>query len=93
MGHELNETILKLAELADAEMIVIYTEAFKVYGKLLKDRKKIEREIVTLLDATVCDHFDSCECGCGCNPDKEKILYEWFNIPDKKIISFSILPA
>lgn len=91
MSNSLNETIIKLANLAEADKVVVFTNAFKVFGTLLKDKSKTEKEIVTLFDVTICNYFEDCECGCSCA--SSNINYEWFNIPEDKVVSFSILPA
>lgn len=88
------EKIVKLAEDRDNAKIIVFTETFKVLGKLYID-KDFEKGILTLKDATICDCFEDCDFGddcvceeCGC---EEYPNYDWLNIIDEKIVAFSLI--
>lgn len=91
----ISEQILKLAqESNNAEKIIIFTDSFKVYGRLYTEKSR-EKGIITLQDAMICDAFDDCDFGendscdeCGC---EDYPSYDWLNIIDEKIIAFSLL--
>ncbi len=65
--------------------VVIFTSAFKTKGKLLIEKSKIKDDIITLMDAVVCPHFENCQC------EENPQYIEWLNIFDKDIIAFSII--
>ncbi len=78
--------LFEIYELAkDPKEVIIFTEAFKVRGKLLTDKTKIKDDIITLMDAVICPPFEKCQC-----EDKAQ-YHEWLNIFDKEIIAFSIV--
>ena len=78
--------IFEIYELTpNAKEIVIFTSAFKTRGKLLTDKNKVKDELITLMDAVICPHFEKCQC-------EENAQYlEWLNIFEKEILAFSIL--
>lgn len=75
--------IYALAE--NPKEIIIFTEAFKVRGKLFTDKAKIKDDIITLTDAVVCPVFEKCQC------EDQAQYYEWLNIFDKEVLAFSIV--
>lgn len=117
---DLNERILKLAKEADdSDRIIIFTQNFKIIGTLHKDH--IERGMITLKDAVICDIFSDCDfdcdieenCGCDikcdldssdnshednnirctqvCSCGEDFPSYDWLNIINEHIVSFSII--
>ncbi|MFA6988877.1 MAG: hypothetical protein WC197_02305 [Candidatus Gastranaerophilaceae bacterium] len=79
--------VIQIAQMAEnAEEIIIMTDAFKARGKLIKDKSKTVEGVVTLTDATICPHFDICECKKSLNSK-----HEWLNIFEENIIAFTII--
>lgn len=79
--------VIQIAQMAEnAEEIIIMTDAFKARGKLFKDQSKAVEGIITLTDATICPHFDICECK---NTLNSKV--EWLNIFEENIIAFTVI--
>lgn len=78
--------IFEIYELSqNPKEVVIFTSAFKTRGKLLIDKNKIKDDLITLMDAVICPHFEKCQC-------EETAQYiEWLNIFEKDIIAFSIV--
>lgn len=89
------EKIMKIAKNAnDAHEIIVFTDSYKVLGTLLKDNSKSEPGLLTLKDAVICDYLDYCDCDvneCNCDFD-EYPRYDWLNIAESKISSFSVIP-
>lgn len=86
MSINMLDKIYKASDLAGGvKDIVIFTENFKVFGKIVKDHRDNFKDILTLKDASICHHFDECSCNI------ESPKYEWLNINEEKIIAFSIL--
>jgi len=65
--------------------IIIFTQAFKVKGTLITDKNKLKDEVITLMDAVICPHFEKCQC-----EDAAKYV-EWLNIFEEDIIAFSVV--
>ena len=79
--------VIQIAQMAeDAEEIIIMTDAFKARGKLFKDKSKAIEGVVTLTDATICPHFEACECKTSVNTQ-----HEWLNIFEENIIAFTVI--
>lgn len=80
----------------DPKGIIIFTSAFKAKGSLLRDDMKRKDGVITLQDATVCNHFYDCTCDeCTCeNAECQEGIqcYKWLNIIEKEVIAFSIIP-
>lgn len=76
--------------------IIVFTSVFKAKGRFLRDDSKRKEGLITLQDATVCNHFYDCTCDdCSCeNADCQEGIqcYKWLNIIDKEVIAFSIIP-
>lgn len=78
--------ILDVSKMAgDEKEIVVWTEAFKVKGKLFTDMNKMEEGVVTLQDAIVCRHFEDCQC------EEQSHYYKWVNLFEEQVIGFSII--
>lgn len=78
--------ILEVSKMAEGETeIVVWTEAFKVKGKLYTEQAKIEEGVVTLTDAIVCRHFEDCQC------DENSHYYKWVNVFEEHVVGFSII--
>ena len=69
----------------DPKEVVIFTSAFKAKGKLLIEKSKIKDDIITLMDAAVCPHFENCQC------EENAHCIKWLNIFEKDIIAFSVM--
>jgi len=78
------ENIIEISQQANSDDIEIWTSNFKARGKLFKDQLKTFNGIVTLKDAKICSLFEECSC------KETSIAYEWFNIFEDKIISFTV---
>ena len=79
--------VIQIARMAEnAEEVVIMTDAFKARGKLFKDQSKAVEGVITLTDATICPHFDVCECKNSGNSH-----HEWLNIFEENIIAFTVI--
>lgn len=86
MGNDIVEKIMKVSEMTGGiDEIVVFTESFKIYGSIAKDEKKPLKNILTLKNASVCHHFDECNCSI------DSPAYEWLNINEEKIVAFTIL--
>ena len=84
------EKIIKIVEQAGATKVTVWTESFKATGTVVKEESKIVKDIVTLKGVTVSSLFYEYE-----NEESEEEVfeelahYDWLNIFEDKIISFT----
>ncbi len=83
MSDKLNK-VLNISDQANhSEDIEVWTNTFKVKGKLFKDKKKAIKGVITLQNASVCSHYGDCNCS-------DNMTHEWINIFEDKIIAFTL---
>jgi len=86
----------KIIESAESKQIVIFTQHLKIDGDVFVPEGKCEecnKNFITIQNALVCRLNDYCECKdnvCECN-DYVCFHYDWLNVSEKEIVSFSIV--
>lgn len=79
------ETILYVAQDAgEANKVIVWTNSFRAEGTLFKDKENFERNVITLMDAHICNPFEKCTC-------EGRSTIKWLNIFEDEVISFSVV--
>jgi len=79
------EKILKIAkEAGNADRVIVFVNSFKIVGHLYQESDMIEKGILTMQNATVCNSLENFECTFSHH------TYKWLNIFEDEIIGFSI---
>lgn len=74
--------IIEISELTNSDKISIWTNSFKVSGKLYKDKEKLEKGIVSIESPSIKPFLP------GCEPES---THDWLNIFEDQIIAFTII--
>lgn len=74
--------IIEIADISGSDEIEVWTDTIRAKGTLFKDPRRVEKGIVTLKNAEVKPLL-----GEGTN---SQLLYEWLNIFEDHITSFTI---